>query len=209
MATKNWLLGSQVLTVSLLSVAVSCTSDKDSASARQDSSTSASSVSYTPGVAGGIAEETVTGSATVKAIDRGKRKVTLSTESGTQASFTVPPEVKNFDQIRVGDRVSATVRERLVVYVDSSDREPSAVHAAALATAPKGAKPGAISAESFEAVATVTAIDSARREATLRFADGQSKTIPVRSDVDLTKYKVGNSVVIQITQELSLLVEAP
>jgi Cu/Ag efflux protein CusF len=218
--TTKWLLrAGPVLTIAFLAAMVSCTSEKKapdkeakaiSPDVNQDSTGGGtSSVSYTPGEAGGMAEETVSASATVKAIDPATRKITLSTQDGNQATFTAPAEVRNFDQIRVGDKLNATIHQRLVVYVDRDEREPSAVHAAALAKAPQGAKPGAIVAENFEVIATVTAIDSASRRATLRFSDGQTKTIPVRQDVDLTKYKVGNSVVIQITQELALLVEAP
>jgi hypothetical protein len=199
----------------------SCASDKKSEQASPDAKQappevkqastgggSASSITYTPGEAGLTAEGTVTGLATVRAIDAATRKVTLSTEAGTQAPFTVPPEVRNFDQLRVGDRVNATVHERLVIFVDRAEREPSVAHAAGLARAPEGAKPGAIVAEAFEVVAKVTSIDTANRRATLRFADGQSKTIPVREDVDLSRYKVGNSVVIQISQHIALLVAA-
>src|SRR5829696_2761280 len=108
-----------------------------------------------------MAEEAVIGSATVKAIDPATRKITLSTEDGRQAVFTAPAEVHNFDRIHAGDKVNVTLHERLVVYVDRNEREPSATHAAALARAPKGAKPGAIAGESFELVATITEIDTA------------------------------------------------
>jgi hypothetical protein len=214
MTTKSWLRRSgRVATLTLLGMAASCTSDKKPEQASPDtrqasSGGSASAVTYTPGEAGLTAEGTVTGLATVKAIDPATRKVTLATEDGAQAPFTVPPEVRNFDQIHVGDRVNATVHEKLVVFVDRSGREPSVAHVAGLARAPEGAKPGAIVAEAFEVVATVTSIDTANRRATLRFADGQTKTIPVREDVDLTRYKVGDSVVMRISQHLALLVEA-
>ncbi len=91
----------------------------------------------------------------------------------------------------------------------SGSEEPSVTHAAALATAPKGAKPGAMVAEMYEIVASVKSIDSANRTAILQFSDGQTRTVHVRPDVDLSRYKVGDSVVIRVTSALSVLVENP
>jgi len=163
---------------------------------------------YTPGVAGGTASRVIKATATVTAIDPKTRKITLSTDDGTRATFTAPPEMHNFDQLRVGDKVNATLNEQLVVAVGPATR-PSDQYAAAVLRAPKGAHPGAMSAETFQTTATVTAIDTAKRTATMKFVDGDTATVPVRPDVDLTKYKVGDSVVIRITQQLMLLVERP
>ena len=40
---------------------------------------------------------------------------------------------------------------------------------------------------------------------TLKFADGRTHTVPVRFDVDLSRYKVGDSVIIRVTSTLSVL----
>jgi hypothetical protein len=166
-------------------------------------------VTIEPGEAGGVVEDTFSVTVTVTAIDPSTRSVTLAGEDGSKATFTAPPEIRNFDQIHVGDKVNATIAERLVVFVRSGTTQPSVSHAAALARAPKGAKPGALIAETFEIVATVKSIDTEKRTATLQFADGQTKTVPVRRDVDLSRYKVGDSVVIRITKALSVLVAKP
>jgi translation elongation factor P/translation initiation factor 5A len=162
-----------------------------------------------PGEAGGVIEDTFTASATVAAVDPATRKITLTSEDGNKATFTVPAEAHNFDQIHVGDKVNATIVERMVVFVRSATTEPTVTHAAAVARAPKGAKPGALIAESFEIVAAVKAIDADKRTATLQFSDGQTKVVPVRKDVDLSRYKVGDSVVIRVTEALALLVQKP
>jgi hypothetical protein len=44
-------------------------------------------------------------------------------------------------------------------------------------------------------------------EATLRFEDGSTKTVAVRPDVDLGQRKVGETVVIRITEALAINVE--
>jgi len=64
-------------------------------------------------------------------------------------------------------------------------------------------------ADMYEIVASVKSIDSANRTAILQFSDGQTRTVHVRPDVDLSRYKVGDSVVIRVTSALSVLVENP
>jgi ribosomal protein S1 len=165
-------------------------------------------VTTSPGEAGGVVQDSFTVSAKVVGIVGPTREITLGTDDGSRTTFTAGPEIRNFDQIRVGDIVSATVTERLVVFVRSDGEEPSVTHAAALATAPKGAKPGATLAQSYEVTAKVTAIDSANRRAELTFSNGQTRTVPVRKDVELSRYKVGDTVVIRITEALTVLVKS-
>ena len=211
----------KVLTLVLAAAAAalpSCTSkDKpepkattpQQASASGSASGSDSTIgAYTPGEAGGVASRVIRASATVTEIDPKTRQITLSTDDGSRATFAAPPEMHNFDQLRVGDKVNATLKEQLLVAVGPGT-QPSGTYGAAVARAPKGARPGAMAAETFQAIATVKAIDSVKRTATLQFADGDTATVPVRKDVDLTKYKVGDSVLIRITQQLTVLTERP
>jgi ribosomal protein S1 len=165
-------------------------------------------VMTSPGEAGGVAQDSFTVSAKVTEVEKKTRELELTSEDGSKTTFVAGPEIRNFDQIREGDTVTATVTERLVVFVRRDGEDPSVTHASALATAPKGAKPGATLAQSYEVTAKVTAIDSANRTAELTFSNGQSRTIPVRKDVELSRYKVGDTVVIRITEALTVLVKS-
>ena len=168
----------------------------------------AAAVTVTPGVAGGTVAHVVKATATVTAVDAKSRKVTLQAPGGPPATFTASDAVRNFDQLKVGDKVNATLNEQLVVLVGPK-REPGTNYGGLVTSAPKGAKPGVIAAEVFEVVADVSAIDTAKRKATLKFDDGQTIEVDIRPDVDLSKYKVGDSVTIRVTQQLKLLVESP
>ena len=168
----------------------------------------AAAVTVTPGVAGGTVAQVVKATATVTALEPTSRKITLQAPGGPPATFTASDAVRNFDQLKVGDKVNATLNEQLVVLVGPK-REPGTNYGGVVARAPKGAKPGAIAAEVFEVIADVSAIDTANRKATLKFDDGQTVGVDIRPDVDLTKYKVGDSVTIRVTQQLTLLVETP
>jgi phage baseplate assembly protein gpV len=147
--------------------------------------------------------------ATVTDIDAAKRKVTLVTSDGEKTTVKCGPEVINFDQIRVGDQLKATVTEELAVAMAAEGAPPSDGGAAVVALAPKGAKPGGIVANTVQVTAKVTAIDLKHHKATLQFPDGTSKTVAVRPDVDLTQRKVGEEVVIRTTEAVALSVQKP
>jgi hypothetical protein len=197
----------------------SCTSEKKpqaEASAKTETSTVKTSsgegdvaVIVKPGEAGGSVESTYTTSAVVNGLDASTRRITLTNPNGTEATLVAGPEVRNFDQLRVGDKVTATVVERLFIFVRGPGEEPSVTHKVALARAPKGAKPGALVAESYEVTATVKSLDAANRTAGLQFVDGETLTIKVRPDVDMARYKVGDTVVIRVTSTLQLLAKTP
>jgi hypothetical protein len=164
-----------------------------------------------PGVAGGVIEETSTVTVTVVDVDRATRKVTLADGAGKRASFTAGSEIRNLDQLNAGDKVTATMKDRLTIYVRPAGAGDTAgaTYAAGVAAAPKGDKPGAVLAESYEVVAAVSDIDPARRIATLKFSDGTTRPVEVRPDVDLARYKVGDNVIIRVTSALAVLAAQP
>jgi Cu/Ag efflux protein CusF len=202
------------LAVALLSASIltfsSCNSDekKDAPAEEHGSSGSMSKQVMTPGEAGGTEEDTFTATTTVTAIDPAKREITLTGEENRQITFICGPEIKNFDQLKVGDKVTAEITEKLAVFVRSDEADPTVTHIAALATAPKGAKPGVMVGQTTEITAKVKSIDTDARKATLEFFGGETRTVNVRSDVDLSKYKVGDTVVIRLTEAISILTKA-
>jgi len=161
------------------------------------------------GVAGGVIVETLEITARVAAINHASRKVTLVSPDGIKQTVKVGPEAINFDQIRVGDQLKVVVTEELVVQMGKPGESKDDRAAAVVALAPKGAKPGGLVAETTQVTGTVTAIDTTKRTATLRFEDGSTKTLPVRSDVDLSKRKIGDQVVFQLTEMMAIRVEKP
>lgn len=163
-----------------------------------------------------LVEEGVPGSATLNTmqleakvveIDQEARTAVLQVPSGATMPIKVGPEAINFDQIKVGDTVRAVVTEELVIQMAGEDSANEDGAAAAAVLAPKGAMPGAALAETVRMTATVTAIDVEARTATLTFEDGQSKTVSVRPDIDLSQRKVGEKVSFEMTQMVALSVE--
>ena len=156
------------------------------------------------GVPGGTAVQTHELTATVTAIDSAARKLTLLSPDGIKQTVKVGPEAINFEQIRAGDQLNVTVAEQLVVYVAGEGETATDATAQLVALAPKGARPGGIMAETTQLTAKVTALNVEHHQATLQFEDGSTRTVAVRPDVDLGKRKVGDKVVIRITEALAI-----
>jgi len=164
---------------------------------------------YTKGVPGGVVVQTVKMAATVTAIDQAKRKATLLASDGKKFTVTAGPEAVNFDQVRVGDRVNATVTEKVVVSLGDTAASSREGTPSVVARAPKGDQPGGLVAETTQVTAKVIAIDSQKRTATLEFEDGITQTFPVRADLDLSRHKVGEQLVFRLTEMIAIWVEKP
>lgn len=161
------------------------------------------------GVPGGRVLETTTIQATVTGIDTPKRKIMLVSPKGKKLTTRVGSEVVNFDQIQIGDQLKVTLIEETVIrMVKPGERvEESAELMGELPAV--GSKPGLTARESYQVIATVTDIDPKKRKATLQFSDGTTKKVKVRSDIDLSQRKVGEKVLIRLTESLAVRLEKP
>lgn len=161
------------------------------------------------GVPGGVFVQTYELTASVAALDKAARKVTLVSADGIKKTVKVGPEAINFDQLRLGEQLSLTVAEEIIVAVAGEGETLGDGAAQLVALAPKGAKPGGLLAETTQVTAKVTAIDLKSRKATLQFADGSTRTVAVRPDVDLGKRKIGEQVVIRLTESVAIKTAKP
>ncbi len=166
-------------------------------------------IDFTKGVPGGTITQTFKTSATVTAIDQPKRTATLRGSDGKKFVVQVGPAAVNFDQIRVGDRVNATVTQRIVAHLDQANTTAGDGAAAAVALAGKGDQPGGVIAETTQVTARIIAIDAKKRTATLRFEDGNTQTLPIRDDVNLSQLKVGQQAVFRVIEMVAISVEKP
>lgn len=192
----------------LLSLALVSSCSSQAQNDGLSSSTSSAEV-HAQGVPGGVTAEMEQITAVISDIDYKKRTFTLQDQQGHRQTFQAVPEIRNFPQMKVGDRVTATVTRERVVYLrePGESREDGAT--GVLATAPEGDKPGIMAADTVEVTAVVKAIDAAKHTATLEFADGSRKTVAVRPDVELKPSYVNQEVVIRLTSAVAITVEAP
>ena len=98
---------------------------------------------------GGLEGELVVITATVKAIDKKSRVVTLQSTDGKVAKIKCGPEVRNFDQIRVGDEVKTSLLETVELFV-TGNAEPAAERVTEVGRAPLGSKPGFAAVDAVE-----------------------------------------------------------
>jgi hypothetical protein len=78
-------------------------------------------IDYTLGVPGGVIFQTFRASVTVSAIEPATRMATLQLPDGKKFTVRVSPDVTTFDQIRVGDRVTATVLQKIEASLTKQD----------------------------------------------------------------------------------------
>jgi len=160
-----------------------------------------------PGV---VVAETSTVRATVEAVDPATREVTLKGPKGKIVTIKAGPEVRNFDQIKVGDVLTARYLESVALVVRKPGDPPSATETRTVEVAPKGQKPAGMIVETKEVTATVEAIDYAKRTVTLKGPEGNTRTIKVDPAVKrLNEVKKGDQIVARYTEGLALSVKTP
>jgi hypothetical protein len=188
-------------------VCTSCSSNDSSEGGTAAAATRETSTQ--PGVPGGVVIDTYQITARVAAVDHAKRTYTLETPDGRKTQYKAGPEVTNFDQVREGDRVKATVTDQLVVRARKEGETRSDGETGLVALNPKGGKPGVVMADTTEVTARVKSVDLDKRKATLEFPDGTTRTVSVRPDVKLSSSDVGREIVFRATEAVAVSVEKP
>jgi hypothetical protein len=164
-------------------------------------------LTYKKGVPGGVLVQTIKVTATVTAIDQVKRTATLQGAGGKEFKVKVGREAVNVDQVRVGDRVTATLTQKVVVSLN--DKAASSEGAAAVAArTPEGGQPGGLAAETIQMTARIVAMDPEKHTVTLQFEDGSTEAY-TRADLDLSRLKLGEQVLFRVTEMIVIWVEKP
>ena len=159
-----------------------------------------------PGV---VVVDTASISATVEAIDYDKRTMALKGPRGNVLVTKVGPEVKNFKQIKIGDKVTANYYDATAIYVRKPDEQPFAEEARAVQVAPPGERPGAIVIDTAEMTARVEDIDYKNRTVTLRGPQQKTATLKVGKDGKrFDEVKKGDEIVVRHTEAVAINVEA-
>lgn len=157
-----------------------------------------------------IVIDSITAGATVTAVDQANRTFTLTARDGKAHTFTAGPDMVNFNQMNVGDKVEATYAEEMSISVNKSGAAPGVDARSAVVRAPKGAKPSLIVASSTEVTGVVTAVDQQARTVTLRGARGKEATFLVTEGAaGFSNVAKGDNVVISYTDALSISVVTP
>jgi hypothetical protein len=152
--------------------------------------------------------DTFTTMATVTRIDADKRELTLVAPNGRKTTYKAGPEVANFNQLQVGNRIQAVLTEEVAVSIGSG-AAPVGTSGVGVALAPVGAEPGGVMVETSEVTATITAVDTKNHKITYQLPDGTTNTVKAGKHVDVSILSPGDSVTIQVGEGLMVSAERP
>ena len=114
-------------------------------------------------------------------IDHAKRLLTLRGPAGNEATVVAGPEVRNFDQIRIGDTVTVVYRAVLAVRArGSSVPLPGILVSGQMAVAAAGQLPAGIWSNQATRTVQVLATDAAAHTVTYRDVNGEVYTFAVQ-----------------------------
>lgn len=150
--------------------------------------------------------DNVTAHATVLAINKATRGLTLKSDEGDTVTVNVKPDVKTFDQIKVGDQIKITYTERFTIYVTPSGSAELSQESMR-SDAKAGEAPNVAITERTQYKANITAIDTTAHTATLKGYDGKAFTVTPRHPENLKLVKVGDLVVFSYTNTVTAAIE--
>ena len=153
-----------------------------------------------------IASETRVETGVIEAIDAATRSVTVRKTDGTVVTTVAGPEIARFDEIKVGDKVTARYIENLIVRL----KQPGEAEVASATRGTTGSNqptPGGTKAKQMTLTVTITAIDPATPSVSFTGPNGWKYTSKVQDTEALAKVKVGDKVDIVWTEALLVSLE--
>ena len=147
-------------------------------------------------------------SAQVVSIDKATRTVTLKGPKGDVVDVVAGDEVKNFDQIKLGDFVFVRYAQALTLELQKTKVKAGDVTVREEAGKAKpGERPAVGGARQVTAIADVTAVDPKKSTITLKGPRGNVMTLNVQNPDQFKVVKKGDQVEVTYTEALALSVE--
>ena len=143
-------------------------------------------------------------------VDAATRTVTLKNQDG-ETSIVAGPEVKNFAEIKVGDRFDV-VYELAVAVELVKVKNPGVTSeqvTTTTATAPQGDKPGMITTNTITATANIESIDTAKNIVSLKGPQGNIFKVKVQNPDLMKDIAVNDQVRVVYTEAIAAVVSAP
>jgi hypothetical protein len=144
--------------------------------------------------------ELKTTTVTVEAIEKSTREITIKRDDGTYDVFYASPEVKRFDSLKVGDKITARYYENIVLTMHRAgeparDTDKSDVTRAQATT-------GATASHQRTITATITAIDQNAPSITFTGPRNWTYSTRVEDKKALSQVKVGDKVDLTWTEAM-------
>jgi hypothetical protein len=161
------------------------------------------------GFGGQVVVDTTTTNATVVSIDAAQRTLLLQYPDGQTTTYQAGPELKKFNQIKVGDVLKTTLADERALSLNKSAALSDISVTNTAVAVPNSTKPGLKTVHILSFTGKVLTIDLVGHQATLQLADGQTRTVRVREAVNLADFNPGDTVSVRITETTTILVERP
>ena len=144
--------------------------------------------------------QTITIAGTIETIDQGKRAMNIKTADGKFVAVNVPESVTRFDEFRVGDKVSATYNNNVIVRVKPPGEGPvDTIDTAETRTGGSGAQ-----AMVRRMTASIVAIDRAASSISFEGPNGWKYSRRVVDPEVFAQVKVGDRVDIVWNTDLTV-----
>lgn len=151
----------------------------------------------------------VSKTATIVSIDHTKRVATLKDADGNVEDFHAGPEIKRFNELKVGDSVTFSYHAAVVYQVTKPGEAAPPVQKGVETVRGQGQKPSGALTQQHQATVTVEAIDPAVPSIKVKTPEGHSMSAKVEDKKSLDGLKVGDKVTVTFTEALMVTVEAP
>ena len=164
-----------------------------------------------PIAAAGIDEVYQLVDAVVTKVDSKTRTVTLKDKDGTFTNFVAGPEIKNFPQIKVGDRL--TVTHELAVAIElvkvNNQGVRSEVQTSTQTSAALGSKPASVISNTTIIIANVVSVDRQKMTVSVKGPKGKTDTYRVKSASLLKDIAINDEVKITLYDAMAASFTAP
>jgi len=146
--------------------------------------------------------ETTHATVAVTAIDKSARKLTVKSSDGDKTEISVPADLKEFDKLKVGDKIDIDYSESIAMGMLPKGTKPTATEGV-------GAVPGAAARE-ISVSAEVVKVDAEKNKVTFKGPKGKLKTVTVEDpelQARLPNLKPGQVLVFQYTEAVAASIQ--
>jgi len=156
----------------------------------------------------GAALQVVQADATVESVDPATRTVTLKLPRGETRSFVAGDEVRNFDQIKAGDKLSVKYLEAFTIELKKGGKDVvGRTESGSLERSAAGEKPGGVAKREVRAVADVVEVDEKKMVVSVKNDKGEIVDLHLKDPEQVKLVKKGDQVEATYTEALAISLE--
>jgi len=163
-------------------------------------------VTTSPGKA--TVAQTVKATATIESVDKATRTVKLKMPNGASRDIVAGEEVRNFDQLKAGDKVNVQYVEALTLELKKDGKAVvGRTESAGMQSAAKGETLGAVAMREVVAVVDVVNVDMQKKIVSTKNKDGKIIELNVKDPEQLKLIKKGDQIQATYTEAVAISVD--